>query len=485
MFSQMVSWRDYDGGFNPGVTGFGPIHDPNYRNQLFKALQAGNDVSNPGAAPGVGFALRVESLEATMKNVLWRAEHIRFWRDMPKRPAFNTVEEYNVIERYGDPELGAFIAEGALPEEEDEQYDRKTIKIAYMGVTKRLTHQMMLVKPAHGNVVTQSTTAGALSLLQKVERGAWFARDDLDPLHWKGIEQQIEAGAPAANIIDLRGGQLTEEILNQGALTVMEAPNYGIATDLYLSPRAKSDLVQQFFPRARFDQFTKTNDGNVGLNVGGFEAMSGPVRFKPNVFLDDGGGNPGLAARGDSGKRPGTPTITTGATTPAAGASEFEADDAGDYVYQVVAYNESGNSAPVDVGGGAISIIAGDKMTFGVTPGAGGDVSYYKLYRSKKDEATGKERLILRVPNTAGAGELIIDDLNARLPGCTTAFLHQMDNSNLSFIQLGPMMKISVPSLELSARWAQVLYGTPVVYSPGRNVIFRNIGRPADVVGVV
>jgi len=36
---------------------------------LKKALSAGQDINAPAVAPGVGFPLRTESLESTLKNV--------------------------------------------------------------------------------------------------------------------------------------------------------------------------------------------------------------------------------------------------------------------------------------------------------------------------------------------------------------------------------------------------------------------------------
>ena len=78
----LVSWRDYD-----GIEGFGATTQQDVDN-LNKALSAGQDRDPPGSiTSGDGFALRVESLESTLKNVTYRMEHIRFWRNIPKLPA--------------------------------------------------------------------------------------------------------------------------------------------------------------------------------------------------------------------------------------------------------------------------------------------------------------------------------------------------------------------------------------------------------------
>jgi len=84
--NNMVSWKDYE-----GIEGFGSATQNDVDN-LNKALSAGQDVNPPGSATaGDGFALRVESLERTLRNTTFRMEHIRFWRGIPKMAAYNTV----------------------------------------------------------------------------------------------------------------------------------------------------------------------------------------------------------------------------------------------------------------------------------------------------------------------------------------------------------------------------------------------------------
>ena len=61
MLGAFVSAQDYrDYGGMGTSSGPGEIAD------LHKALSAAQDVNDPGVAPGVGFPLRTESLEATL-----------------------------------------------------------------------------------------------------------------------------------------------------------------------------------------------------------------------------------------------------------------------------------------------------------------------------------------------------------------------------------------------------------------------------------
>jgi len=478
MSNNLVSWRDYD-----GVEGFGASTQTDV-DDLNKALVAGHAINPPGSVTaGDGFALRVESLERTLKNVTFKMDHIKFWKSIPKLPAYNTIEEFNQIQSYGQNPDAGYIDEGDLPNEDDSVYERKFSLVKYLGTTRRVSHVMSLVRPAHGNVLAQEAVNGTMHLLRILERGLFYGDSDLTSLQFDGYEKMLKASAPAANIIDLRGKPLSEDVLVDGALTVQDAPNYGTPTDLYGNPKVIADLTKVFFPKARYDLFDKTDSGMVGLQVKGFTSPAGDVRFQPDVFIDDGG--PVTPARGDATKRPATPTVSTPGTTPTEPLSKFEADDAGDYFYTIQACNRYGRSAgvPLVAGPTAITVGDGEKTTWAMTPGSSVDVGWYEIFRSKKDGATGSERQILRIKNTAGAGAMTLDDFNAKLPYCSSAFLFQQNMENMSFKQLAPLVKIPLATVDSSIRFMMLLYGVPVLYTPGKNVLYINIGRAVGYTG--
>ena len=476
--AQQVSWRDYE-----GIDGFGSSTQEDLNN-LNKALVAGQDINPPGSVvAGDGFALRVESLERTLRNTTYKMEHIKFWKSIDKISAYNTVEEYNQIQSYGDNTDGGFIAEGELPLEDDSKYERKFAIVKFMGTVRRLTHVASVIKPAHGNLIAQETVNGTMHLLKMLERALYYGDSDLSSLQFDGFEKLITDNSPAANIIDLRGLPLSEDILTDACLTIQDNPNYGTPTHLHLNLKTKADLVKTFFPKERYDLFQKTTSGNIGLDIKGFDSPAGSVAFEPNVFINDGGAP--TAAIGDAAKRPATPTISTAATSPVDATASFTADDAGDYFYKIQAVNRYGRSAAIDAVAGptAVTVAAGDKVTFGVSPGSGPDVEWYEIFRTIKDGASTATRLILRVANAGGTGEQVINDLNARLPFTTSAFLFQQNIENMAFKQLAPMVKIPLATIDSSIRWMQLIYGTPVLYTPGKNVLIKNVGRSANYVG--
>jgi hypothetical protein len=475
MENSFVSWRDYE-----GIEGFGAA-SANDVADLRKALTAGQDVNDPGAAPGVGFPLRIESLERTLKVVTYRMDDVRLWRNISKLPAYNTVEEYNRLRQFGQVDGNAFIAEGNLPESDDSEYSREFTIIKYLGTTRSVTHVMSLVRPAHGPVISQEVVNGTAHLLKQIEKSLFFGDSALVPVQWDGLNKLITAGAPAANIIDLRGGPLTEDNLNDGALTVKTAPNYGRPTDLYCADGAYSDLAKSFYQGERFNIPTAGwQDGMVGLSIKGFHSMVGPIMFNPDVFIDF-GGPANAAALGDAAKRPGTPTEdavpTAGAGTPAT--NQFTAAWAGDYYYSVVAINRFGKSAPLALTG-PVTVAAGQQVAFSI--GDGSPVATaYEIYRSDKDGAAATAKLMRTVARTADP--TVIVDENADLPGTSTAFLIQQNLEFFSFKQLCPFVRIPLATVDTSIRWMQLLYGAPTCYAPGKSVVYRNVGRAPGSVG--
>lgn len=474
MENAFVSWRDYE-----GLEGFGASSAVEVQ-ELRKALAAGADINPPGVTAGQGFPLRIESLEKTLKVVTYRMDDVRLWKNVTKLPAYNTVEEYNRLREYGSGVAG-FIAEGDAPSTDDSTYSREFTIIKFAGTTRSVTHVMSLVRPAHGPVIAQETVNGTAWLLKQIETKLFFGNATNIPVEWDGLDALIRAGAPTANIIDLRGAPLSEDILNDACLTVKTAPNYGRPTDLYCADGAYSDLAKSFYPAERFPlNPAGWQDGMVGLSIKGFHSMVGPVMFNPDVFLEFGAA-PSASAIGDATKRPSAPTESV---APADGGadplSQWTASWIGDYYWKVVAVNRYGKSAPLTMTGPVTSVLA-HKITMTVADGATAGTCF-EVYRSTKGGAAGTCKLMMTVARTGAT--TVITDNNIYLPGCSSAFLIQQNIEYFSFKQLCPFVKIPLATIDTSIRWMQLLYGAPTVYAPGKSVIFQNVGRaPASVGG--
>lgn len=342
-----------------------------------------------------------------------------------------------------------------------------------MGTTRAVTHVMSLIRPAHGNVIAQETVNGTAWLLRQIERALFSGDSSLIPEQFDGLLKLITDGAPNAglNTFDLRGGTLTEDIINDAALVVKTEPNYGRATDLYLPDGGFSDLAKQFYPSQRFNvPPAGWNNGMVGLNIQGFYSQFGPIKFNPDLFLQFG---PGVgAAVGDAAKRPSAPTEDTAPAASGTG-SQFTAADAGDYNYQCAFINRYGRSALLAMTG-PVTVAAGEQVDMTVADGAVTGTAV-EVYRSAAGGAVGTERLMTVVARTAGTTD--ITDTNADIPGTGNAVLIQQNLEFFSCKQLAPFVKIPLATIDTSIRWMQLIYLALTVYAPGKAVIFKNLGR--------
>lgn len=450
---------------------------------LQKALFIGNDINAPGAVvPGDGFAWRVESLDKTLKWLTFSEKHLKFFKQVAKKAAFNTVEEYNQLLSVGDVVGGGWLSEGDIPSESDSSYRRNYVTIRYMGVGGRVSLQSTMVKPAHsGGILAQEIKNRTIALMRNVEVAMWRGSNALDPLQWDGFDRQITAGAPASNIFDLRGARPTQNDFNNAALVILDTPNFGNPNKVWMNPRVQASLAQEFYPAQRLEMNRGSSvDPTLGIIPSHIKTLAGDLSFENSVFLDDGGGTHAngvlAAAEGEASVRAGVPVISVAAAAGASGASRFAASDAGNYFYWVVGVNSRGKSAPVQVNAVTLTVAAGDAVTFTVTTPAGAFPSYYKVYRTGLDGAANTARWIADVAASAGGAATVVTDVNAKLPGTTDMYMFSQDPEYMAFLQLGPMMKFNLAQIDLTQRWVQTIFGAPVVYAPGKHAIFRNVG---------
>lgn len=462
--SAFVSTRDYRDFNGFGTASADEITD------LKKALSAGADITDPGVAPGVGFPLRPQSLEATLKNVTFEMDEIKLFKTIPKVPAVNTVEEFNRLIAYSRGGARAFdlgwMPEGDLPEEEDSTYERVPVLIKFLGVVGRVTHVANTIRSAHGNVIAMETMNKTMMMLQQLENAMFFGDSTLIPEQIDGLERQILSGAPA-NVVDLRGRPLTEEVMNDAMLMIRD--NFGHATDFYSATGAFADVAKQAYDRQRFTQAPAP--GVLGTQITAFQGQHGKVNLHDSIFIQP-GGLANANGLGGASKRPLVPSITVAPAAAANPASKFVAADAGSYVYKVVARNRFGASVPVT--SAAVIVAAGDRVTFTVQDNGQG-TTFYEIFRSDATGSAATARLMKRVARTGTTQT--IEDLNGDIPGTSKAFMLMQNQQSFAWAQLLPMTRIPLAAIDTSIRWAQVLYGAIKMYTPAKNIVFINVGR--------
>ena len=68
-------------------------------------------------------------------------------------------------------------------------------------------------------------------------------------------------------------------------------------------------------------------------------------------------------------------------------------------------------------------------------------------------------------------------ELNENLPDTFNSLLLDMSDQALTFRQLSPMIRMPLAQIAPSIRWMQLLYGTPIMFAPTKQIMFKNIAR--------
>lgn len=453
--------------------------------ELSKALEAGYQI---GAGKTGGSAMRVESLEASLKVLTYTSSHVKLWKKMPKSPAYSTVEEYNQLTDYGG-QASAFTQEGELPQATDSSYVRRTQLVKFLGTSREVTHQATLVHPAHGDLIALENQNGILWLLQQIEKYMFSGDSSLafdgESEQWDGLDALIDS----ANIIDLEGETLQEADIEEASNMIIE--NYGFPTDMFLGTRTMSDLVKTFYPRERI-QMPAPMNGQAGNTLQTMATQAGVIEFNPDIFVRETATPPASAT---SPNTPATPASGTGVKDAAATTGDHNkgAPAGTSYVsYLVTACNRFGESAPTATAG-AIALTQGEKDSgslINVTitnPAVIGAFppEFYKVYRSPAQSANATPAaissyaLVAQVPasSQAAGGTTVFADVNLVLPFTSSAYLGELTPSVMTFRQLMPLMKMDLAVMSPSYRWMILLYGTPVLFAPKKWMRFINIGK--------
>lgn len=495
----MVTLADYQS--SPGAIDnqvmFGTGTSEQELTELNKALSAesitGTETTNLTTASGA--ALKVESLEKTLKVLTHTKDEVTLWKNIPKAAAYNTVEEYNQLSSYG-ADRGGFNSEGELPQEEDSTYIRRAQLVKFLGVTKSVTHPMSLVNVHIGNIIEREIQNGTLWILRKLDRALYTGDETFIPQEFNGLLTQHQKNDQFATVndymnsglvVDLRGSVLTESAIESAANTIAE--NFGRGTQLYAPPKVLSNFVKNFYGNKFIQPNTPALTGGVmGQAVKSFESQFGNIGLNWDVFFNK---MPAKAynAASTSSNAPNAPTVG-GAPAVAVGSSAYSAfasGDAGNYIYGVTAVNKYGESAMTILDNTPTTVVAGGAvdLQFTATASTYAGTSYI-IYRSPKGAVSPSTTTMYPIfqisaaeltsgYDLAAAGK--VRDNNRWLPNTDKAFLVQFDTDVLEFKQLAPLMKMDLAVVSPAYRFMMLLYGTPFLYNIRRLITFINIGE--------
>jgi len=437
-------------------------------------------------------ALRVESLDSTLKLLTWQAEAARLWRNAPMDRAYSTVEEYNLQSSYGSDRTSGFVASGEKPPEQDAQYSRDHELVKYIGTTRAVHHPATLVRTLPANTIAEEVENGTNWMIGQINRGLYYADADHIPEAWNGLIKQIVDGD--GHVIDMRGDGFTENTIENAVQLISD--HYGQGTRLYSNPKVFSELTKITQVQRRYAA-PVSGSTMLGAPVSGMHTQAGDVMFESDIFVTDGGVPPGSASANASNK-PDTVALTaqTAAQLTAASqpASFFKTDSDGDnLIYRVTAINKFGESAHTQ-SGAAVDVVANGGVKIDITPddGATNDATAFKIYRA--NSSNGPFKYLTTVKRVAGSTNGALNktthyDYGQDIPGTFHALLLDMNpRQSWVFRQLSPMIKMDLAITAPIYSWMQLMYGTPIVFNPKRNIVFKNVaagttGYQADVRG--
>lgn len=467
----------------PFLEGWGSPSDAPQLSDLMKALTSGYTFGVTDQKDGA--ALRVESLESTLRTLTFSADHVRFWKAIPKMPAYSTVEEYNVLNAYGS-NASSFIPEGVLPETEDTNYARNVALIKFLGTTRIVSHQATLVRNAHGDVIALENRNGVLFLMQQIERNLFWGNNQLvynyqsssggnEGIEWAGLDAQIAS----TSYIDAQGGSLTEGLLNDA--TELVAQNYGRATTVFGSFKSISDFSKSYYSRERI--LVPNAEGfTAGVSATKFSSPFGPVDLIGDVFLNKQRKSKqpdGIApSSATSPNAPQPPATVAGAVT--VGAGLWKALNT--VSYKVSACNRYGESAATAITAAVSVTAATDIVTLTITnpnPISGLTPDFFNVYRSDDGGNTYWYVGSQAAGSISSAGTTTFVDNGLYMTQVSTVFVGELDPMVIAMKQLAPLMKMDLAVLGPAIRWMILFYGTPVLYQPLKWVKIINIGDAA------
>jgi len=448
---------------------------------LNSALRKSADIGYQSAAGTSGgqtgnlSPLVPQSIENTLSSATYTMKELALWPSIPKISVTNTLHEYAVINDHG-LDLEPFIAEGGKGTTNRSEYERKSVRVKYLAERREVTDVAGLVGLIgnNANAIAAETERGTLRLMQKLERSLWHAKEDVNPLAFDGIIEQIESHNSGANTFDLRGKSPTPRLLQEVLSEIQSAPRFGRPDCIYVEPRIHAELIKFAVQFGRHDQFASLRAAD-GLTYGVQELniMSpyGPVPVKSAPFLFNAYSAPSAASSSAA------PVGATVSSIAAAGTDgKFGADEAGFYGYRIVSVSNDGFSAPVNAP--TVEVALSEKVTITLADQA--DAVFYKIYRTDKAATAGAvdfstARLIGEIKNASGAPTAFIDD-NSVIPNSSKIVFVQHDPTVMEFVRLLDFFRRPLAETATAKPFLLMLFGAPIVKVPSKCYVLQNAG---------
>ena len=402
-------------------------------------------------------------------NVLHSVDEAVLFQRLKKYPTRSPVHQWDERTAVGSDD-GAWVPEAGNAEEADQTIARKFTTAKYLQTLRKVTLQASISNMIEDAVALEKN-AGTLWIVRNVEKILFDGNSALYGDQPDGLDVLI----PSTNVIDLRGATAEsatfEDKMNESTRIIRD--NFGKANCILGSTKFIQDVQKLLRDRLRFE----AREGGLGGTVfSHYPTPFGTPELKDDIFINE--GDDPLASSLTT-KRPDAPTIG-GTSSPVDAASQFAANDAGDYVYKAVdssRFGDSVASAESIVSG----VAAGDRVDLPLTEGVTAGTAW-KIYRSIKDGATGAAtKFAFRVAHTTSPET--IADFNADLPGTGSSYILTLDPiyDAVEWAQFLPMMKFDLyPTAAAVYPFLILLFGSLALKKPVQHVRIKNIS-PSDL----
>lgn len=450
---------------------------------LLKALEAGNYNAAPSTLVQ-GSALQIEELSPVMQVVTFEEKHIKLQKMLGVESCKATLAQFDRQLSYGI--FGASAQnEGAVGQEEDSQFVRVVVPMAFYSHVRRVTVVANMVSTVDGvKAEDRAAKDAAIKLAADIEFDLFRGKADFSNAgvfdgnmavipalpNILGLDAQIRMSDIERNSQDLMfaeygsnesavvsvGGTLTQDAIEDSH--VKSTMQHGEADKLLVDPKVLSAYNKISFGKERIVLAGSPQDATAS-DLKRQWVSGGTVSIEASRFLA--GKTAPAAARSSGPVAPSIALANSGASSALA---------AGVYTYFVTAVNELGES-PASASAASASITAGDQIQVTITPGSGTN-RYFNVYRTNAGGAAASAKFVGRVANS-GAATTVFTDLGNKRPGFVTGFLVQ--GNTMMIKELSPYSRMKLAVTELSLPEAHFRFCTLAVPQPRKNVLLDNL----------
>jgi len=427
-----------------------------------------------------GRAVQLQSIEHSLLATVQEEKHFKAWRALTKSDATATVDEYVQQTTVGGFLGGSFNSEVGTISSGEADYKRRYLEIKYL-MTMRTVSVVQSSTKGVVNVISNQTDSAIKQIMSDVEWGIFYGDSACSAMEFDGVEAILRAQTTSDHVIDLRGKPVTAQAAEfiTSAQLVSSYGNFGTLTDAYMSNLCAADLDQKLDPGYRVNITSTAQNVKVGTPVTSIVTRWGNIAVNDDVFIREGDmpfASRSAALAAIAAAAGVTAVVTVNATAAPNASSQFLTAHAGIFYWAAESGNKNGRALTI-AKTTATTVAAGDGVTVDVTEPAGGNETYYMLYRSRRNgtNASTDLREMIRLPKTGGGTTTYID-VNQNIPGTSKIFCLTQREDAITIRRLLGMMKFALyPSNTPVIPWAHLLFLALRVGKPNQHTIIINV----------